>query len=134
MTDGQRDRQTADGSQQCLLPISVAAWRRGWRRSAHERRYLTSGPVSTWMGDRLRARAFASPSLKRTVSALTIRPNIILTGGNYQISGPTAGGEREREFIYQVHIHINYYNGRLPVKALAHRSWPPITENIIHIY
>ena len=32
-------------------------------------------------------------------------------------------------------VHINYYNGRLPVKALAHRSWPPITENIlIHIY
>jgi len=36
--------------------------------------------------------------------------------------------EREREFICQVDIHniyINCNNGRLPVKALAHRSWPP---------
>jgi len=35
---------------------------------------------------------------------------------------------REREFICQVDIHniyINCNNGRLPVKALAHRSWPP---------
>jgi len=38
---------------------------------------------------------------------------------------------REREFICQVDIHniyINCNNGRLPVKALAHRSWPPITK------
>ena len=60
------------------------------------------------MGDRLRARAFASPSLKRTVCALTIRPNIILTGGNYQISGPTAGGERESLFTKYVYITYTY--------------------------
>jgi len=23
---------------------------------------------------------------------------------------------------------MNYYNGRLPVEALAHRSWPPIQK------
>ena len=38
---------------------------------------------------------------------------------------------REREFICQVDLHniyINCNNGRLLVKALAHRSWPPITK------
>jgi len=38
---------------------------------------------------------------------------------------------KEREFICQVDIHNIYIicnNGRLPVKALAHRSWPPITK------
>jgi len=47
--------------------------------------------------------------------------------------------ERERESLFTKYIYITYtyqyyYNGRLPVKALAHRSWLPITENIIHIY
>ena len=31
------------------------------------------------------------------------------------------------KYITQI-IHINCYNGRLPVEALAHRSWPPITK------
>jgi len=31
-------------------------------------------------------------------------------------------------------MHMNCYNGRLPVEALAHRSWPPIQKNLIHIY
>ena len=40
--------------------------------------------------------------------------------------------ERERESLFTKYIYITY--GRLPVKALAYRSWPPITQNIIHIY
>jgi len=31
----------------------LVAWRSGYRRSSNERSYPTSGPVSTWMGDRL---------------------------------------------------------------------------------
>ena len=41
----------------------------------------------------------------------------------------------ERESLFTKYIYISYnltyincYNGRLPVKALAHRSWPPITK------
>ena len=52
-----------------------------------------------------------------------------------RLDHPAYGRERERErekFIYQVHnidtIHIDCYNGRLPVEALTHRSWPPITK------
>ena len=33
----------------------LAAWRSGLRSSSHERSSRTSGPVSTSMGDRLRA-------------------------------------------------------------------------------
>ena len=36
------------------LRATLAAWLSGQRHSAHERSYSTSGPVSTWMGDRLR--------------------------------------------------------------------------------
>jgi len=35
------------------LPVRLAAWCSGYRRSSHERSYPTSGPVSTGMGDRL---------------------------------------------------------------------------------
>jgi len=40
--------------------------------------------------------------------------------------------KRERESLFAKYItwiiHINCYNGRLPVEALAHRSWPPIQK------
>ena len=58
----------------------------------------------------------------------TVPPNPVI-GGRY----PPGHQASPPMYITEI-IHISCYNGRLPVEALAHRSWPPITKNIINTY
>jgi len=140
-----QQRQSTEGTTYFLQPTNIMPVRfiaRGLGQILHDQLHRLDVPdrvlfklaatvhqclVRTAAHHRIcRSTASRSPVLTR--AGISPKP----PGSQQQTCGPVLG-QTERERVYLPTtitkiLHISCYNGRLPVEALAHRSWPPMTD------
>ena len=112
-------------NRQCERKIRTsAAWRIGQRRSAHERSYGASGPVSAGMDDRLQAGiptsvcnkptrstqpCIAPGSLNRVPASALVRTGMSHLPGDPTWHVSSRSGEASCQLLYSISLYIYAY-------------------------